>query len=152
MEPIITFALPVLLFAISVKSQPMDIDMNCAIRKCRQKFAECAANRWDCYSVPFPYRQQLKVYHKFFSVFLRVCQKKIACSSQCGEGSKARCLYDCGYLDKDTPYGPWVDCLTISGCFKTSVFGQCIGEDRDADQSITSISELNGIWWNVKGM
>ena len=86
-----------------------------------------------------------------FVVFLRVCQKKIACSSQCGEGSKARCLYDCGYLDKDTPYGPWVDCLTISGCFKTSVFGQCIGEDRDADQSITSISELNGIWWNVKG-
>ena len=28
---------------------------------------------------------------------------------------------------------------------------RCVGEDSDADQSITSISDSNGVYWNVKG-
>ena len=44
--------------------------------------------------------------------------------------------------------------LTIYVYFVIIVFRgnyRCYGGDSDADQSITSLDQLSGVWWNVKG-
>ena len=35
--------------------------------------------------------------------------------------------------------------------FGTISLLRCYGNDNDADQSLTAISQLDGVWWSVKG-
>jgi len=103
------------------------LDFKCVLRKCMKQFTNCAADR--------------------------ACRDAMGCVAQCQKpDAKPGCVFDCGYFNEEIPLVQFTDCLAINNCSETTAFGRCVGEDSDADQSITSISESNGVYWNVKGL
>ena len=53
----------------------------------------------------------------------RVCLRTNACMSQCGPGSKARCLFDYGYLKKDIPLRLYWTANKVRGCVHSTYAG-----------------------------
>ena len=113
------------LLTAMVRSEPVKVTMKCALRECTRQFSECAANKYVIFLqnvLPLT----LKQISSKITANSRVCLRTNACMSQCGPGSKARCLFDCGYLNKDIPLGPFVDCVARSGCANTTEFGRLV--------------------------
>jgi len=117
------------LFSISLavaNSAPPQIDFKCTLKKCLTDFTFCAANK--------------------------ECRTALGCLAQCGDDSEPRCAYDCGYFDEELPLAKFIDCQSENQCSNTTTIGRCYGKDDDADQSLTSISQIHGVWWSVKGL
>merc|ERR1711884_910444 len=73
--------------------------------------------------------------------------------AKCGL-SRPDCGYQCGYWNGALPIQPLLQCQVDNHCAQSpvpTVGGKCIGTDGDADQSLTTIDDLAGDWWVVKG-
>jgi len=86
------------------------------------------------------------------------CARALECSLKCNSKPKPvqpGCDYLCEmtYGEQDTRFSDLLQCMLNNECLpKYAPDGTCLANDADAVQNLTSMDQLEGDWWVLKGV
>jgi len=84
------------------------------------------------------------------------CRETLECMAGCsGRPDESQCQFECEMTlgNGNEPFQKLLECMAANDCFpEVPDDGRCLAASEDTVQEVTSIEDVSGDWWVVKGV